>query len=94
MYFSIIINQSGIAISDQINFNPLCLELTADVPDTWNIAGRLYIYKNSGSHKLLIESDLLYFGFTHISLITESNYSVMFKPVRYLEGYSLKIGSD
>lgn len=94
MYFPIAINQSGIAISDQINFNPLCIELTADVPDTWNIAGRLYIYKNSGSHKLLIRSDLLYFGFTHISLITESNYSIMFKPVKYLENYSLKIGSD
>lgn len=94
MYFSIIINQSGIAISDQINFNPLCIELTADVPDTWNIAGRLYIYKNSGSHKLLIGSDMLYFGFTHISLITEINYSVMFKPVKYLENYTLKIGTD
>lgn len=94
MYFPIVFNQSGIAVSDYINFNPLCIELTANVPDTWNTAGRLYIYKNDGSHKLLIGSDILYFGFTHISLITESNYSVMFKPVKYLEAYSLKIGTD
>lgn len=94
MYFPIIIDQSGIAISDQINFNPLCLELTADVPDTWNIAGRLYIYKNSGSHKLLIGSEILFFSFTHISLITEINYSIKFNPVKYLESYTLKIGTD
>lgn len=94
MYFPNIYNQGGIAISENLNFNPLCVELIADVPDTWNIAGRLYIYKNDGSHKLLIGSDLLYFGFTHISLITEINYSIMFKPVKYLENYTLKIGTD
>lgn len=94
MYFPNIYTQDGIATSDYLNFNPLCIEIIADVPETWNIAGRMYIFKRDSGQKLLIGTDLLYFGFTHISLISESQYSVIFKPVKYLSGYTLKIGTD
>lgn len=87
-------NFSGILTQDWLNFNPLFIELTADVPDTWNTAGTIYIYKNVSGSRLLIGSQKLYFNFTHISLITEIDYSIQFKPIYYLEQYTLKIGTE
>jgi hypothetical protein len=93
-YPYIFTNQEGILTQHNLNFNPLFVELLADVPLTWNIAGTIYIFKLDFSSKLLIGVNRLYFGYTHISIISENDYSIEFKPINYLATYTLKIGTD
>lgn len=95
MYFPYIFtNFSGILNQNNLNFNPLFVEIIADIPESWNIAGTIYIYKLDFSSRLLIGVNRLHFNYTHITLVTESNYSIEFKPVNYLATYTLKIGTD
>lgn len=77
------------------NHSPIYLGLFADIPDTWQMAGRIYFIDTTNNENLLLGTENIFFNMVHKAEFTfTNNYNILFKPQKYLDGYILKIGTN
>jgi hypothetical protein len=88
-------NISGIFQEVQpLTHSPIYIGLFAEVPSTWNIAGRIYFVDSLGSERLLLGTSQIYFNMVHWGAGPPTGYNIIFVPVRYLKIYTIKLGKE
>jgi hypothetical protein len=88
---------SGRVIIDNLmTFSPVFVGIFADVPDTWNTAGRIYFFSPKPEGKLLLGTEFIYLNYFHQAIFQfpGEGYNVVFQPVNYLRNYTIKIGHN
>lgn len=94
-WFAEYTNISGIFQEVQtLTHSPLYFGLFAEVPPTWNIAGRIYFVDSLGSEKLLLGTSQIYFNMVHWAAGPPTEYNIIFNPVKYLKIYTIKLGKE
>lgn len=78
-----------------LTHSPIYIGLFAQVPSTWNIAGRVYFVDSLGPERLLLGTSQLYFNMVHWGVGPPSGgYNIIFVPVKYLKIYTIKLGRE
>ena len=78
-----------------LDHSPIYIGLFADVPATWNVAGRIYFVDSLLDEKLLLGTEQLFFNMVHkAEFAFDTGYNIIFVPVRYLGEYVIKLGKN
>lgn len=83
-----------VIVDNLLDFNPIWVGIFADVPTTWNTAGRIYFYVPNPNGNILLGTDYIYLNYFHQAKpsLSQGRYQVLFQPVKYLKNYTIKIG--